>query len=335
MPVHDIVVVGGSAGSVEATVRLVQGLPADFPASVFVVIHTTPNPDGMLPWILSRKGPLPATEARDGEAILGGHIYVAPPDRHLTLQDGTVRVSLGPKENRHRPAIDPLFRSAAHAYGPRVVGVILSGMQNDGTAGLLAVERAGGVAIVQDPSEALFTAMPRSALLHVKVEYVLPAAGMGAVLSRLASDSAAVEGDPAMREPIEAVEDISRSDLLAQERGERRGTASVFTCPDCGGILWQADEPGLAQFRCLVGHTYTGEELLEEQAEALERALWSLARGLEERRTLARQLGRSRPGRKDAERLDRIVSAAERHLGSIREIILRDGIVPDETRPSP
>jgi two-component system chemotaxis response regulator CheB len=144
MLAHDIIVIGGSAGGVEAMNTLVRDLPADLPAAVFVVIHMAPTADGRLPWILRRKGALPTTEARDGEAIRGGHIYVAAPDHHLTLQDGTVRVTHGPKVNRHRPAVDPLFRSAAHTYGPRVVGVVLSGQLNDGAAGLLAVKRAGG-----------------------------------------------------------------------------------------------------------------------------------------------------------------------------------------------
>jgi two-component system chemotaxis response regulator CheB len=199
MLAHDIIVIGGSAGGVEALKHLVQGLPADLPAAVFVVIYTAPAANARVPWILRRKGSIPATEAWDGEPIRGGHSYVAAPDRHLTIEDGTLRVVHGPKENRHRPAIDPLFRSSAHVYGLRVVGVGLSGLLNDGTAGLLAVKQAGGLAIVQEPDDALFPAMPRSALGHVEADHVLLVAEIGPVLADLARDPVAPGGSPRCR----------------------------------------------------------------------------------------------------------------------------------------
>jgi two-component system chemotaxis response regulator CheB len=327
MLTHDIIVIGASAGGVEVMKDLVRGLPADLPAAVFVVIHTAPTADSRLPWILCRRGPLPATEARDGEAIRLGHISVAAPDHHLTLQDGIIRVVHGPKENRSRPAIDPLFRSAAHAYGPRVAGVILSGLLNDGTAGLLAVQRGGGVTIVQDPEDALYPDMPRSALRRVPVDRVLPAAEIGPVLAGLARDPVPAGGVATMQDPTERADEAARRDLVAQARGQRRGAISPFACPDCGGVLWQVEEPGLAQFRCLAGHAYTGEGLLTEQGEALERSLWAVARGLGERMVLARQLGDLALAEADpqaAARYDEVAGAAQRPLRLIRGLILRD-----------
>ncbi|MFL5546723.1 MAG: chemotaxis protein CheB, partial [Gemmatimonadales bacterium] len=160
---RDIVVIGGSAGSIEAVAELVRGLPPDFPGSVFVVVHFPGSVTSTLPRILSRAGPLPARHAISGQAIEPGWIYVAPPDCHLHLSDGQTRLTRGPKENGHRPAIDPLFRTAAHTYGPRVVGVVLSGNLNDGTAGLLAVKQHAGIAIAQSLDSALYQGMPRSA----------------------------------------------------------------------------------------------------------------------------------------------------------------------------
>src|SRR5579864_7798260 len=186
MPGHDIIVIGASAGGVEALVKLVGQLPGDLPAAVFVVLHIPAESPSLLPGILERSGPLPASQPGDNEAIRSGHIYVASPDYHLLIEQGRVRQMRGPKENRHRPAIDPLFRSAALTYGPRVVGVILTGALDDGTAGLLAVKRRGGVAIVQDPDEALYPSMPLSALENVEVDYTLPLASIGPQLEQLA-----------------------------------------------------------------------------------------------------------------------------------------------------
>lgn len=186
MPGHDIVVVGASAGGVETLVKLVEKLPADLPASVFVVLHIPAQNPSLMPEILSRSGRLKAVHPRDGEAIQQGCIYIAPPDLHLLVEQGHVHLLRGPKENRHRPAIDPLFRSAAAAYGPRVVGVVLTGSLDDGTAGLLAIKRLGGIAIVQDPADALYPSMPLNALEHVNVDYKLPVSEIGPLIAHLA-----------------------------------------------------------------------------------------------------------------------------------------------------
>ena len=190
----NIIAVGASAGGVEALVRLVAALPAGLPASVFVTLHVPATFPSALPAILSRAGGLPAAHARDGQAFLPGHIYVAPPDHHLLLEGGAVRLSHGPRENGSRPAIDVMFRSAAHAHGPRVAGVVLTGTLYDGTGGLITIKRAGGVAIVQDPDEAAFAAMPRSAIGGDHPDYVLPLTGIAATLVRLAQGQPQQEG---------------------------------------------------------------------------------------------------------------------------------------------
>src|SRR5215212_968855 len=185
MSARDIIVVGASAGGVEALTRLVKALPADLPASLFVVLHLPPDAHSALPTILNRRGQLWAVHPRDGETIEPGRIYVAPPDRHLVLHQGVARVVRGPRENGHRPAVDPLFRSAAAAYGPRVIGIVLSGTLDDGTAGLLAIKARGGVAVVQDPADALSPGMPENALENVPVDYQLAVDKMGLLLDRL------------------------------------------------------------------------------------------------------------------------------------------------------
>src|SRR5262245_27288904 len=181
MPGHDIIVVGASAGGVEALTQLVRALPADLPASVFVVLHVPAQSPSVLPTILSRVSPLPAVHPEDGEAIQPGRIYVAPPDRHLLVKRGHVRLARGPRENSNRPAVDPLFRTAGRAYGRRVVGVVLSGVLDDGTAGLAAVKMRGGVAVVQGPDEALYPGMPRNAAENVAVDYCLPVGQIAAL----------------------------------------------------------------------------------------------------------------------------------------------------------
>src|SRR5262249_11318339 len=175
---HDIVVIGGSAGAIEAMKQICEGLPADFPAAVFLVIHISPTSRSVMPDLLSRAGHMPARHPKDGEAIKRGTIYVAPPDMHLLVQPGHVIFRHGPHENRTRPAIDPLFRSAAVAYRSRVVGVVLSGLLDDGSAGLIAIKSCGGLAIIQEPDDAMWPEMPRNALAHDHVDYRATAAGM-------------------------------------------------------------------------------------------------------------------------------------------------------------
>src|SRR5262245_30360791 len=240
---HDIMVIGASVGGVEALSSLAAQLPEDLPAAIFVVQHMIPTATGHLAQILNRAGPLPATTAQDCESFEVGHIYVAPPDHHLLVKQGHLRVTRGLRENRVRPAIDPLFRSAAVAYGARVVGVVLTGMQNDGTSGLLAIKRCGGIAIVQDPTDAPYADMPLNALEHVAVDYCVPTAKMGAVLYQLTQDSHA-------HTPLIASDlliEVKIADNPADNRNcaEKLGEAASVTCPDCGGPLWETRDEKL------------------------------------------------------------------------------------------
>src|SRR5581483_1706827 len=260
MPGRDIIVVGASAGGVDVLAQLVRGLPAGLPASLFVVHHVPAGFRSVLPTILSRSGPLLASHARDGEPFNPGHIYVAPPDHHLLLQpEGRMRLTYGPRENHHRPAVDPLFRTAARYYGPRVIGVVLSGALSDGAAGLLAVRGAGGVAVVQDPADALVAAMPLSASQIAGADYVVAAADLPPLLVKLVREAAAPTGGSPVPDPIDKMPEAVNRDFAQQIHNGRRGERSVFSCPECGGALWQVDEAELVRFRCHVGHAYNGE----------------------------------------------------------------------------
>jgi two-component system chemotaxis response regulator CheB len=290
MATRDVIVIGGSAGSIEAACVLFAALPADLDAAMFLVVHLPADAHSVLPDILGRAGPLPAAHAVDGEPISPGRVYVAPPDRHLLLDDGAVRLTRGPKENRHRPAIDPLFRSAARQYGSRVIGVILSGNQHDGSAGLLRVKQGGGVAIVQDPESAMFPGMPHSALDSMNADLVLAPAAMAGALVRLVAGAPVPPEvtDPMPSDPPSALP--PEAEVAAEDRKRRDGVPSTQACPECHGVLWEVEDGGLLEFRCRVGHGYTAEALLAHQAEELEVALWSALRALEEQHALARRL---------------------------------------------
>lgn len=321
---HDIIVIGASAGGVEALKELVSGLPPDFPVAVFVVLHIPAQSPSVLPSILRRVGALEAIQPGDGDAIQPGRIYVAPPDHHLLVQDGYVRIVRGPRENRHRPAADPLFRSAAHAYGPRVVGVVLTGMFDDGTAGLLAVKARGGVAIVQDPNEALYPGMPRSALENVKVDYCLPLSGIAARLVQLANEPVEIEGAHAMPEGIEIESKIAQMEESNMGGVEKLGSPSAFTCPECHGTLWELHDGELLRFRCHVGHAFSAESLQAEQAQALETALWSALRALEENVAMAQRMAaRARKSNHhlSAARYEERARETEQHAALMRQML--------------
>jgi two-component system, chemotaxis family, protein-glutamate methylesterase/glutaminase len=323
MPDHDIVVVGASAGGVEALAGLAASLPADLPAAVFVVLHVPSTGTSALPGILGRHGPLPAGHAKDGEPIELGRIYVAPPDHHLLVRAGHVHLTRGPRENGHRPAVDPLFRSAAREYATRVIGVVLSGALDDGTAGLVAVRSRGGIAVVQDPQDALYPGMPASALEHVEVDHVVPAAAMGPLLARLVGGPAAEPSGPAPTEMKVEVE-VEGFSLEAME-GEHPGEPSGFSCPDCSGVLWAIQDGGLQRFRCRVGHAWSPESLLSHQSEALEAALWVALRSLEERAGLARRLAELAGGRGHtitATRFEEQATEAQQAARVVRDLLL-------------
>jgi len=323
MPDHDIVVVGASAGGVEALVGLATSLPADLPAAVFVVLHVPSTGTSALPGILSRHGRLPAAHVKDGEPIELGRIYVAPPDHHLLLRSGHVHLARGPRENGHRPAVDPLFRSAAREYATRVIGVVLSGALDDGTAGLAAIRSRGGLAVVQEPADALYPGMPTSALRHVRVDHVVPVASMGELLARLAEEPAGPPPGPVPTD-MKVEVDVEGFSLEAME-GDRPGTPSGFSCPDCNGVLWQLRDGDLQRYRCRVGHAWSPESLLTSQSEALEAALWIALRSLEERAALARRLAepaRRRGHQITAARFEEQADEAQQAARVVRDLLL-------------
>ena len=287
---HDIVVIGASMGGVEALSELVAQLPQDLPASVCIVLHVTAEHRSFLPQILSRVGPLPAKHPRDHAPLEQGRIYVAPNDHHLLLEEGKVRVIKGPLENGHRPAVDPLFRSAARIYGPRVVGVVLTGSRNCGTAGLLAVKSQGGIAVVQDPDDAACADMPRSAMQYVSVDHRVPLRQMGALLSRLVDTPVKSARKRRVPNVMEQEVDVLIGKPQATNQPPEGGAPSHFSCPDCGGVLFELDDSGLLRYRCRVGHGFTGEVLDDEQGGTVDATLWAAIRALEENAALARRL---------------------------------------------
>lgn len=287
-----VIVIGGSAGAFEPLKRIIGGLPDGLPAAVFVTTHTSPDSISAVPHILARSGPLFATHALDRAPIAPGRIIVAPPDFHLALQDGVMRVTKGPKENGSRPSIDVLFRSAAEQYGPAVCGVLLSGTLDDGVAGLHAIRANSGLAIVQDPEEALFGDMPYNALRAKAVDVVHTS-------DEIASDITAF---------AQRVVDLN---VKPEGRGTSDprvdGVPSVFTCPDCGGTLWESDEEGFLRFRCRTGHSYNSNSMLAVQRDSIEQSLWSAVRVLEERADLLRRIGKRARDRGDVRMAERLM----------------------------
>ena len=284
---HDIIVIGASAGGVEALPRALKQLPKNFPAAFFVVLHVSPANESYLPKILARSSSLPAVHPNDGDHIEKGKIYVAPPDNHLWLKNSSVRVTKGPRVNRHRPAVDPLFESAAHVYGPRVVGVILTGSLDDGTTGLHTVKECGGVAIVQNPEDALVPSMPQSAMQFVEVDHVLPLPKIRPLLIQLSKQKIK---NLKIQCPEKVRFDMETAMMTPDEMEKKCGPPSSFICPECNGPLWEIRHGAVSNYRCLVGHSFSPEALIAEEGEALERALWIAVKTLEERSTILRRM---------------------------------------------
>ena len=323
MPGRDIVVIGTSAGGVEALRALVAGLPQDFPGSVFIVMHTAPDSPGVLAEILARSGPLPAANASNRERILPGHIYVAPPDRHMLLEPGRVRLTRGPKENRFRPAVDPLFRSAAQVFGPRVVGVILTGGLDDGVSGLAAVKRLGGLAVAQNPEEAFMPSMPLNAIARVEVDHTPALAEIAPLLARLASTSVAEQGGYEVPEELDIEVKIAMEDNARALGVAKLGTPSIFTCPECHGTLLQLKENGLARYRCHTGHAFSADSLLSEVTESVEETLWAAIRAIDESAMLLRHMAEHARASDNAasERFDEKARDAERRSALVRKAV--------------
>lgn len=317
-----IIVIGTSQGGVAALQLLVAALPADLAAAVFIVLHTGAH-KSELPQLLSHAGPLLAAHAENGAQIQSGHIYVAPPDYHLVVERGHMRLMKGPKENWARPAIDPLFRSAAHAYGANVIGVILTGGLNDGTAGLFELKELGGTTVVQDPDDAENPSMPRSALTHVRIDHCVTLQQLPQLLVRLVDKMA------------HATELGQETRVLAREQGQGM-TADytlarpiAITCPDCGGALRQSNIGTLAQFKCHIGHVYTAEIIIQAQMAALEKSLEMAMRSLSERAELCRQMAdliEDKPGLPDVKEWEAAAKEAKEQTLLLRGIVQREWI---------
>jgi two-component system, chemotaxis family, protein-glutamate methylesterase/glutaminase len=327
MPNHDIIVVGASAGGVEALTYLVKNLPTNLNASIFVVLHVPSEGKSVLPAILNRAKRLPAHHAKDGEVIIPGHIYVAPPGYHLIVKPGYVNLVRGPKENSHRPAIDPTFRTAARAYDGRVIGVILTGVLDDGTAGLTAVKIRGGLAVVQDPDDAMYNGMPRSAIENVKeIDYVLPLWEIPSKLVNLVNTPVKHQSEQ-VSEIMEYESDIAELSVERLHSNGKPGNPSGFSCPDCGGSLWELQEGEMFRFRCRTGHAYSPESLLAKQSDALEEALWIAFRALEEKSSLAHRMSKRMQERNQnlsAKRLEQEAIDAEARAEVIRNVLLQN-----------
>lgn len=328
MQTRDIVAIGASAGGVEALRELVRHLPVDFPAVIFVVLHVPDLSTSVLPHILARAGELPVAHPEDGQKVIPGHIYVAPPGFHLGVSDGRIALSRGPRENNVRPSIDYLFRSVAQTYGPRVIGVELSGLLFDGAAGLKAIKQHGGLAVVQDPEDAIFSSMPLSALRQVNADAVLPVSGIARYLSQQVGAPVEPEGVQGMNQDME--DDSSRlekkieKDLDFIRDGKGKALPILVTCPECGGILWELRDGELVEYECYIGHRYQGASLLTAKNDELENALWWAVRILEERANLSNRLASQSQGLGSDYSSNRFIEQAEqaRHAADIiRELI--------------
>jgi two-component system chemotaxis response regulator CheB len=331
MATRDIIVIGASAGGVSALSTLVASLPRDLPAAVFIVLHVPADARSFLPIILARDAKLPVVHATDDEPILRGRTYVAPPDKHLLIEDERIRLVHGPKENLHRPSIDALFRSGARWAGPRVIGVVLTGARDDGAVGMRAIKQRGGVTIVQDPLEAPFASMPMSVMKNIKVDYSLAVREIGPLLNELSRQTVEHLGGYPVPEQIEIEAKIAGQELDSEEliaSVEKLGKVSSLTCPECHGALWEIRDEDILRFRCHVGHALAAEALSDGQSEMLEMALWSAVRALEEQMILAKRIverARKTNNNRSVKTFERRAKDAERNSSVIRQLLLGNG----------
>ena len=328
---HDLVVIGTSAGGVEAIRKLAAHLPAKLEAALFLVIHIPADGPALMADILNYCGPLHASYPEDGEAFEHGRIYIAPPDHHLLLEGERVRVVRGPKENRHRPAIDPLFRSAAVQHGPRVIGVILSGYLDDGATGLAAVKQCGGITVVQDPKDAAVPEMPVNALRRVAADHCVSLAKLAPLLERLVCSPTTppLPTEQKLMASRESLEIEARIPLEGStiELADQLGTRSVLTCPECHGVLWEMKDSEMLRYRCHVGHAFTAESLAEDQQQSLDGTLWMALKSLQERCALAKQMAERARARGDEPAAKFFAGRAEKaaqHAATLQSLLTKE-----------
>jgi len=327
-----LVVIGASAGGIDAIRTIIAGIPETLPAAVCIVLHMSPTSPGLLPEILDRAGLVRVTTAFDGQRLEAGRVYLAAPDRHLLVEPGKLRVTKGPREHRFRPAIDPLFRSAAQVFGPNAIGVILTGSLDDGTAGLWTIKRLGGIAVVQDPSDALYASMPLSAVRNVDVDYVVPVSRIPSLLAELTSEpERAAEPVAAVPPEVDVEIKIAKEEDPQAVGLEKIGKPSPYACPDCSGVLLSIDEGGLIRFRCHTGHAYSTDSLLTAMSEGVDEAMGIAVRALEEAMLLTRAVAAQLKQHNHIDASRRMLEAsdrAKRRGEAIRELILERDTVP-------
>jgi len=329
MECRNVIVVGGSAGAVEPLMDLVGGLPAGLAAAVCIVLHLG-NRQSMLPELFRRVSPLHTSWVSDGDRLQPGHIFIAPPDHHLLVKRGHLRLSRGPRENRTRPAVDPLFRSAAETYGPTVIGVILSGMLGDGTAGFSVIKRHGGTTLVQDPEDAQYPSMPLTALASVSVDHCLPASKMANLLIRLVENRTSMDATLALPKRTQSPSPEKGTEV---EEDYQLGDPVALTCPECGGSLKESKMDSLPYFTCHIGHRYSGPDMNVAQFQVMEQALEIALRTLNERAALCRRMA-------DAARQKGQELSAQRWEATSQEVATRAEVLhrflkQDWPQPSP
>jgi two-component system, chemotaxis family, protein-glutamate methylesterase/glutaminase len=336
----NIIVIGASAGGVEALRAVLEGLPAGLDAALFVVLHTWPSAKSILASVLQTSCALPVAEAVDGAPILMGRISVSRPDMHLLLDKSTMRLTRGPKENRSRPSVDALFRSAALAHSGRVVGVVLTGALDDGTAGMWSIKDRGGTTIVQDPEEAKHASMPSSAIEHVSIDHVLPLRKIGPLITQLSHEEVTMGDEkPVASKTLEIETRIAMEGRGLQLGVMDLGPKTAYTCPECHGVLVKLEEGSVPRFRCHTGHAYTISTLLSEVTESIEARLWDALRGIEEGVMLLNEAARHLRSSKADARMPMLLEARakkeEARADLVRAVVLDNAAISEESVPTP
>ncbi len=321
-----IVVVGASAGGIPALQKIVRQLPPDFPAPIMVVVHVSDSHESALPEMLERTGLLNAVHPYNGQPVEPGTIYVAPPNYHMVLIDHHIQLKNSPKENRHRPAVDPLFRSAAQTHGENVIGIVLSGVMDDGTGGLIDIKQHGGIAVVQNLEDAMFSSMPASACRYVDVDYILPAHEIGKRLPQILVEAGTPTKQPIKlsHTPQNTINIVDAKEVMLHDLHDQPGEVTPYACPDCNGNLWISRENGFDQYWCHIGHRYTKRTLLAQKSSKIEAALFEAMRNLKEGAALGREALYANSHVTDSSILEEIqkeVQLREKQLQSLRRII--------------
>ncbi len=322
---RDIIVIGASSGGLEAITRLLESLPIDFPAAVFIVLHIPANPPSILHSVLQRKSRLPVFPAVEGAQVRHGVVTVAVSDHHLMFADGHIRLTRGPRENRSRPAADATMRSAAVAFGPRCIGVVLTGNLDDGTAGLWAIKDRGGVAIAQSPEEAEYPSMPRNAVQHLEVDHVVGLAELSGLLQGLVVEDVDVEVRDRGQDAVSIENQIAGGENALKAGVLSLGVPSINTCPHCHGTLSEVRDAGPLRFRCHTGHVFTPSSLLVDLDRTIDETLWSALRSIDERQLLLEQLIESaklRGDNREAQEYARQAEDARMRGDEIRALVM-------------